>query len=176
MPLSSSSVDRRIPEALRTSRERNLTVEAPGWSPLSRGCVKTRPTEIPAQYLVSFVDSKGEYFDGSKTYKVRLPKDVPAAKFWSFIVYDNQTRSMLDTPQRYPRAGSQGFPAPSAVANPNGSATVYFGPGKPAGVSDGNGIQTMPGKGWKTILRLHSPLEPFFTKEWHASPLFSQGV
>jgi hypothetical protein len=28
MPLSSSSVDRRIPEALSTSRERNLTVEA----------------------------------------------------------------------------------------------------------------------------------------------------
>jgi hypothetical protein len=31
--------------------------------------------------------------------------------------------------------------------------------GKPAGVSDGNGIQTMPGKGWHTILRLYSPLE-----------------
>src|SRR5258706_572233 len=28
MPLSSSSLDRRIPEALSTSRERNLTVEA----------------------------------------------------------------------------------------------------------------------------------------------------
>jgi hypothetical protein len=51
------------------------------------------------------------------------------------------------------------------VANPDGSTTVYFGPGKPAGVSDGNWIQTMPGKGWKTILRLYSPLEPFFTKE-----------
>ena len=30
MPLSSSRVDRRIPEALSTSGERNLTVEAPG--------------------------------------------------------------------------------------------------------------------------------------------------
>ncbi len=34
MPLSSSGADRRIPEALSTSRERNLTVEAPGWSAL----------------------------------------------------------------------------------------------------------------------------------------------
>ena len=25
--------------------------------------------------------------------------------FWSFTLYDNMTRSMLDTPQRYPRAG-----------------------------------------------------------------------
>jgi hypothetical protein len=34
--------------------------------------------------------------------------------------------------------------------------------GKPAGVSDGNGIQTMPGKGWNTILRLYNPLVSFF--------------
>src|SRR5438309_1626704 len=34
MLLSSSSVDRRIPEQLSISRERNLTVEAPGWSAL----------------------------------------------------------------------------------------------------------------------------------------------
>jgi hypothetical protein len=38
--------------------------------------------------------------------------------------------------------------------------------GKPAGVSDGNWIQTMPGKGWNTILRLHNPLESFFAKSW----------
>jgi hypothetical protein len=29
---------------------------------------------------------------------------------------------------------------------------------KPAGVSDGNWIQTMPGKGWNTILRLYNAL------------------
>ena len=31
MLLSSSSVERRIPEQLSLSREQNLTVEAPGW-------------------------------------------------------------------------------------------------------------------------------------------------
>ena len=75
-----------------------------------------RLTDIGSQYLVAFVDSKGEYFDGSKTYKVTLPPNVPAGKFWSFTVYDNQTRSMLDTPQRYPRAGSQSYPTPAAEA------------------------------------------------------------
>ena len=44
-----------------------------------------------------------------KTYKVTLPKNIPAQKFWSLTLYDNQTRSMLDTPQRYPRAGSQSY-------------------------------------------------------------------
>ena len=61
---------------------------------------------------------------------------------------------MLETPQRYPRAGSQSYPSPAAVANPDGSTTEDSGPSKPAGVSDGNSIQTQPEKGWNTLLRL----------------------
>jgi hypothetical protein len=33
-------------------------------------------------------------------------------------------------------------------------------------VKRGNWIQTVPGKGWFTLLRLYSPLEAFFTREW----------
>jgi hypothetical protein len=69
---------------------------------------------IGSQYLYAQVDARKEYFDGAKTYKVTLPKGIPAVNFWSLTVYDNQTRSMLDTPQRYPRAGSQSFPSPAA--------------------------------------------------------------
>ena len=130
-----------------------------------------RLTDIGSQYLVQAVDSNGEYFDGSKTYNVTLPANVPAGKFWSFTVYDNQTRSMLDTPQRYPRAGSQSYPTPAAEASTDGSTTVYFGPTKPDGVNAGNWIQTDPKKGWFVILRLYSPLEPFFTKEWRPSEI-----
>ena len=43
--------------------------------------------------------------------------------------------------------------------------------GKPAGVSDGNWIQTMPGKGWSTILRLYNPLESFFDNTWRPSEI-----
>jgi hypothetical protein len=130
-----------------------------------------RLTGIGSQYLGAFVDAKGDYLDGSKTYKMTLPPNVPAEKFWSLTVYDNQTRSMLDTSQRYPRSGSQSYPSPAAVANSDGSTTVYFGPSKPAGVSDGNWIQTLPGKGWNTLLRLYSPLEPFFTKTWRPTEI-----
>ena len=125
-----------------------------------------RLTDIGSQYLIQAVDSKGEYFDDNKAYKVKLPPNIPAGKFWSFTVYDNQTRSMLATPQRYPRAGSQSYPSPAAEPNADGSISVYFAPTKPEGVSDGNWIQTDPKKGSFTILRLYSPLEPFFTKSW----------
>ena len=130
-----------------------------------------RMTGIGSQYLFVSLDADKNYFDGSKTYKVTLPKDIPAEKFWSLTVYDNQTRSMLDTPQRHPRAGSQSYPSPAAEPNADGSTTVYFGPKQPEGVKRGNWIQTTPGKGWFTILRLYSPLEPFFTKEWRPSEI-----
>jgi hypothetical protein len=130
-----------------------------------------RLTGIGSQYLLNSLDANKQYFDGAKTYKCTLPKGIPEANFWSFTVYDNMTRSMLDTPQRYPRAGSQSFPSPAAEPNADGSTTVYFGPRQPDGVKRGNWIQTMPAKGWFAILRLYSPLEPFFTKEWRPSEI-----
>jgi hypothetical protein len=51
---------------------------------------------------------------------------------------------MLDTPPRYPRAGSQSYPTPAAAANVDGSTTVFFAPSKPGVVGDGNWIQTDP--------------------------------
>jgi len=125
-----------------------------------------RLTNIGSQYLLANIDNTGAPFDGSKIYKVTLPKNIPAARFWSLTLYDNQTRSMLQTPQRYPRAGSQSYPSPSAEQNQDGSTTIYFSPQLPSGVSAGNWIQTDPKKGWFTVLRLYSPLQSFFDKSW----------
>lgn len=124
---------------------------------------------VGSTYLWTMVDAQKDYFDGAKTYKVTLPKDIPAAKFWSFTLYDTMSRSMLDTPQNYPRAGSQSFPSPAAEPSTDGSTTIYFGPTQPDGVKRGNWIQTMPGKGFIPCLRLYSPLEPFFAKTWRPS-------
>jgi len=130
-----------------------------------------RLTNVGSQYLMGFTDADKNAFDGSKTYRVTLPPNIPAAKFWSFTVYDNQTRSMLQTPQRFPRAGSQTYPSPAAVANADGTTTIYFGPSKPADAKDGNWIQTIPGKGWFLLLRLYSPLESFLDKTWRPSEI-----
>jgi hypothetical protein len=125
-----------------------------------------RLTGVGSQYLISSIDPNGEPFDGAKTYRVTLPKDIPAARFWSFTLYDNQTRSMLQTEQRYPRAGSQEYPSPAAEAESDGTTVVYFSPTRPDDVAPGNWIQTDPERGWFTILRLYSPLRPFFDKSW----------
>jgi hypothetical protein len=113
-------------------------------------------------YAIAARDSQGRYFDGSKTYRITLPAPIPVGQFWSFTVYDNQTRSMLETDQKLAGIDSnqQGI-----KKNPDGSVTVWFAPKAPAG-QEGNWVQTMPGKGWNTLLRLYAPLQPWFDKTW----------
>jgi hypothetical protein len=104
----------------------------------------------------------GSYLDGGKTYTLHLPPDIPAKDFWSVLVYDPQTRSMLQTDQRFPSLSSQ---KEDLVVNPDTSVDVYFGPEPPAG-KEGNWVQTIPGKGWFVFFRLYGPLEPWFDKTW----------
>jgi hypothetical protein len=115
-----------------------------------------------SQYAIAFVDADKNYLDGSKTYKLTLPPNVPAAEFWSFVVYDTQTRSELQTDQQFPAVGSN---TEGLQKNADGSYDIYFGPKAPAG-KESNWIQTVPGKSWFTCLRLYSPLEPWFNKAW----------
>ncbi|PSH65696.1 hypothetical protein CU102_19590 [Phyllobacterium brassicacearum] len=113
-------------------------------------------------YAFAVRDSTGTYLDGSKAYKITLPFPVPAGQFWSFTVYDNQTRSMLETDQKLAGIDSS---QPGIKKNEDGSVTVWFSPEAPSG-QEGNWVQTMPGKGWNSLLRLYAPLEPWFDKSW----------
>jgi hypothetical protein len=49
--------------------------------------------------------------------------------------------------------------------NDDGSIDLYFGPKPPEGF-ESNWTQTVPGKGWFTLLRLYGPLEPWFDQTW----------
>jgi hypothetical protein len=117
---------------------------------------------VGSQYAAAFVDSTGKPLDGSRTYKIHLPSNIPAKDFWSFVVYDNQTRSMLQTDEQFPSIGSEDK---TVVVNPDTSVDVYFGPTAPAG-HETNWVQTVPGKGWNVLLRLYGPLQPWFDKTW----------
>jgi hypothetical protein len=117
---------------------------------------------IGSQYVVTERDAAGRYLDGAQTYRLHLPQDIPVKDFWSVTVYDPQTRSMLQTDQRFPSTGSQ---RPGIIINPDTSVDVCFGP-EPLPGMEANWVQTIPGKGWFVMLRLYGPLEPWFDKTW----------
>jgi hypothetical protein len=115
-----------------------------------------------SQYALLNVDKNGDYMDGSKTYKLNIPADVPAKDFWSIVAYDPQTRSQLQTSQPFPGKNNQRH---ELDVNDDGSVDLYFAPKAPSG-REANWIQTVPGKGWFIALRLYGPLDPWFDKEW----------
>ena len=115
-----------------------------------------------SKYAIAYTEANGAFFDGSKTYKVHVPANPPAKDFWSFTLYDNQTRSMLQTDQRFPGIDNN---QPGMVKNDDGSWDIYFGPKAPRG-KENNWVQTIPGKGWNIVWRVYGPLEPWFDKTW----------
>ena len=115
-----------------------------------------------SQYALCDKDKNGAFLHGDKTYRLRIPADVPAKDFWSVVVYDPQTRSELQTGQPFPSRNSL---KDALIYNEDGSVDLFFGPEPPKGMEN-NWIQTVPGKGWFAVLRLYGPLEPWFDKTW----------
>jgi hypothetical protein len=120
------------------------------------GTAKSMVVSVPgqgSQYIGAYQDADGDWLTGDNSYRIQLPKDVPANMFWSLTVYDNDTRSMIQNQHGRPLVGS----VHGAVANEDGSFDLYFGPNQPADVPEVNWVQTTPGKGWFVYLRLYGP-------------------
>jgi hypothetical protein len=117
-----------------------------------------------SKYAWGYLDSKGNYLDGGKTYELNIPKDAPAEAFISIVLYDPQTRSELQTDQPYP-SYSSARDKDKVTVNSDGSVDLYFGPTVPEG-KENNWLQTVPGKGWFVLLRLYSPTEAWYDGKW----------
>lgn len=115
-----------------------------------------------SDYAIAYLDSEKRILDGAKTYRLRIPADVPVNNFWAVTMYDPQTRSQLQTDQPFPSVGSQ---TEGVKQNDDGSYDVYFAPKAPKGMEN-NWLQTIPGKSWFTVLRMYGPLEPWIDKTW----------
>ena len=129
------------------------------------GTAKSMVVSLPgqgSQYIGLYMDSSGKWLSGEHTYKINLPKNVPANMFWSLTAYDNETRSLIQNDLGRPLVGS----VHGAKANEDGSYDSYFGRELPAGVPEENWVQTKPGKGWFVYLRLYGPEKPYFEKTW----------
>jgi hypothetical protein len=115
-----------------------------------------------SQYALADKDKNGNYLHGDKNYKLNIPANAPAKDFWSIVVYDPQTRSQLQTTQKFPSKNNK---KAGLMENVDGSVDLYFGPKPPAG-KEGNWIETIPGKGWFVALRLYGPLDDWFDNKW----------
>jgi len=117
-------------------------------------------------YLETSKDANDGWLDGGKHYALHVPKDAPVAQFWSFTVYDNETRCFVDS-GTYPDRSSRD----DIVKNADGSVDLYFGPAAPAGKPAQNWIKTLPGRGWFTYFRLYGPTQPYFDRTWVLSDI-----
>ncbi len=120
-----------------------------------------------SDYAIAYVDSKKQPFDGSNTYRLRIPPNPPVKDFWALTMYDNQTRSQLQTSQRFPTVGSQ---TKGIKQNSDGSYDIYFAPKPPKGYEN-NWLETVPGKGWFVALRMYGPLQAWIDKTWRPSEI-----
>jgi hypothetical protein len=114
-----------------------------------------------AKYPVAFRDADGDPLSGGKSYRLHLPKDIPAGIFWSVTVYRPETAAGLANGQPFPSINTMDRPD----VNPDGSTDIYFGPTEPAGHGK-NWLKTVPGSGFFVILRLYGPKQPFFDQSW----------
>jgi hypothetical protein len=112
-------------------------------------------------YLINFKDSTGKRFDGSKTYRLRVPADVPMKQYWSVTVYDRQTHALVRNLDRASRASND----TTVQKNPDGSVDVYFGPSAPAG-RESNWVPTDPKRPFELLFRLYGPEKALFDKTW----------
>ncbi|MGD8684225.1 MAG: DUF1214 domain-containing protein, partial [Chloroflexota bacterium] len=115
-----------------------------------------------SDYSMGMVDSTGQPLDGSKTYKLHLPPNIPVKDFWALTMYDTQTRCQLQTDQQFPTLDSY---KEGMKTNSDGSIDVYFSPKPPQG-QESNWLQSIPGKSWFVALRMYGPLEPWLDQSW----------
>ncbi len=114
-----------------------------------------------SQYMSAAKDSTGAWLHGANAYRLHVPANVPVKEFWSVTVYDNMTRSMIQTDTNKAAVSSYD----KLKTNPDGSIDLYFGPQAPHG-DETNWVKTAPGKGWFTYFRWYSPTQAFFDKSW----------
>ena len=116
---------------------------------------------------VTYRDTNDAWIDPARNYKLRLPGPIPAKNFWSVVVYDLWTRSMLANGPRFPSLNSY---APGIETDDDGGITVYIGPEPPEG-KEQNWIRTLPDTGWFPLIRLYGPLEPWIDGNWKPDDL-----
>jgi hypothetical protein len=101
------------------------------WAPKRLG----DPTKLPASsYLKCFADASGELFKGDRTYRLRVPADIPARDFWAIIAYEIGTNAFIHNPDN--RVGVSSYDRDNLTINQDRSVDVYLRPQAPQGLEN----------------------------------------
>ncbi len=114
-----------------------------------------------SKYIFTSRDSEGKHLNGSQSYKLNLPVNIPVKDFWEICVYDAKTRSIINTDRPLSIVNSN----MEKTINKDGSIDIYFGPTAPS-QGESNWIKTNPNDGFFMYFRFYGPLEPFYDKSW----------
>ncbi|CAD0186271.1 Outer membrane porin F precursor [Ruegeria sp. THAF57] len=134
-------------------------------------------TFLPSQlggatfYLTGLRDSDGNLLNGTDTYKLNVPADVPAKDFWSAIVYNMETKNFS---RGVERVGASTKDLDDMVKNEDGSVDVYYAPTLdevPEGY-EANWVTTQSATNandWFFLFRLYRPEAPDWFENWMLS-------
>jgi len=117
-----------------------------------------------SKYLMNYRDADENFLSGSNTYHLNIPANIPAENFWSLVLYDAETRSMLKNDLQ-PLPGIRSLDLDKLIQNEDGSYDAYMGPEAPEGF-ESNWVKTNEGDGFFVIFRFYSPTEAYFDKSW----------
>ncbi|WP_407951273.1 DUF1254 domain-containing protein [Pararhizobium qamdonense] len=112
-------------------------------------------------YLISIKDKDGHDFDGSKTYRLTVPANVPVRQYWSLTAYDRQTHALIRNVDRASRSSQ----IAELQKNPDGTVDIFVGPKAPDG-KDSNWIPTDPKRTFEVMFRLYAPTKALLDKTW----------
>ncbi|AWW32213.1 hypothetical protein DN752_19865 [Echinicola strongylocentroti] len=130
----------------------------------SKGMVNPTPGAGQA-YMTTKRDGQGNLLQADKTYKLRVPADVPVKQFWSVTLYSENTRRPYDNGGTELKDVTLGSRSEQLQKNADGSVDIYVGAQAPDG-KESNYLKTVGDDGWFVLFRLYAPTEPFFDKSF----------
>lgn len=128
-------------------------------------------TRAEVVYYKGFHDGSGAQLQSDNSYTLTFPKDALPQKyaryFWSVIAVDAVNKRVLPNPMKRYLLNRETKPQ----YGKDGSLTLYFAPGRPAGAPNGNWLPTPKGQAYNLTFRFYGPLAGVDDRSYFPPPL-----
>ena len=99
--------------------------------------------------------------EGGKSYRVRVPPNVPITQYWSVTLYDRNTHAFI----REMPFTSRSSQTPGLQVNGDGSVDLFVGP-KAQEKWGANWLPTQAGRRFEAMARFYGPQPALFDHSW----------